>query len=75
MLEKILGKLNWVSQGAVGKKLDDFFPYVLSFPLITALLIVFIIPLFNGIYVSFFSRQGDFAGVQNYIRAFNSQYF
>lgn len=53
---------------------ESFVPYVLVVPITLALLLIFIYPLVNGFYLSFFNKQ-DFIGLGNYVRLFHDSDF
>jgi len=53
---------------------DSFAPYVLVVPVTLALLLIFIYPLLNGFYLSFFDKH-EFIGLENYIRLFHDSDF
>jgi len=54
---------------------EGFAPYVLIVPITLALLLIFIYPLVNGFYLSFFNRQDEFIGLKNYVRLFHDSDF
>lgn len=54
---------------------EGFAPYVLIVPITLALLLIFIYPLLNGLYLSFFDKHGMFIGTKNYVRLFHDTDF
>lgn len=56
------------------KRLDQFFPYVLSFPLLLLSGVFCLYPVYKGLILSLFEDQ-HFVGIQNYITLFNDYKF
>jgi multiple sugar transport system permease protein len=53
---------------------DDFFPYVLVFPLTLAITLIFLYPLLDGMLISFYEEKA-FVGFKNYREMLSDKYF